>query len=49
MEFLHLLKGLPELNIVGFDVVELSPTLDVSGRSSVIAAEIIRELILTFA
>ncbi|MBU0520125.1 agmatinase [bacterium] len=49
IEFLHLLKGLPELNIVGFDVVELSPTLDVSGRSSVIAAEIIRELILTFA
>jgi agmatinase len=46
-EFLRILNDIEPLQIVGFDVVELSPLWDPSGRSSVTAAEIVRELILT--
>jgi len=45
--FLSLLQQLRELEIIGADVVELAPNWDPSGRSSVMAAEIIRELLLT--
>ena len=45
--FLALLQQLRELEIIGADVVELAPNWDPSGRSSVMAAEIIRELLLT--
>jgi agmatinase len=45
-DFLDLLEDLQELNIVGADVVELAPVWDPSGRSSVMAAEIVRELLL---
>jgi agmatinase len=45
-EFLELLEDLQELNIIGADVVELAPVWDTSGRSSVMAAEIVRELLL---
>lgn len=45
--FLKLLPEIATLDIVGADVVELSPVWDTTGRSSVIAAEIIRELLLT--
>ncbi len=48
-EFLRLLNDIEPLQIVGFDVVELAPVWDPSGRSSVVAAEIVRELILTTA
>lgn len=36
------------LNLVGLDVVELSPMLDQSGLSSIVAAKVVRELLLTF-
>tara|TARA_Y100000590_G_scaffold412257_1_gene507056 strand:+ start:47 stop:439 length:393 start_codon:yes stop_codon:yes gene_type:complete len=35
------------LNVVGLDVVELSPMLDQSGLSSIVAAKVVRELLLT--
>jgi agmatinase len=45
-EFLDLLEDLQDMNIIGADVVELAPVWDPSGRSSVMAAEIVRELLL---
>jgi len=47
--FLGLLQQLRqlELDIVAADVVELAPNWDPSGRSAVMAAEVIRELLLT--
>jgi len=48
LDFLSILEKLQTLNVIGFDVVELSPVLDPSGRSSVFAAEVIRELMLNF-
>jgi len=45
--FLSLLQPLKDLDIIGADVVELAPNWDPSGRSSIMAAEIIRELLLT--
>jgi agmatinase len=46
-EFLAVLEEIAPLNVVGADVVELAPVWDISGRSSVMAAEIVRELLLT--
>lgn len=43
MEWLTMLK---RANIVGFDVVELSPPYDASGVSNVVAAKVVRELLL---
>lgn len=43
MEALHLLRG---LNVVGFDVVEVSPELDPSGATSVLGAMVMREALL---
>lgn len=37
---------LQALNIVGFDLVEVSPPYDISGRTAVLAAKIIREILL---
>lgn len=45
-EFIDYFKAMDELNIVGCDVVELSPHYDPSGVSTITAAKIIRELIL---
>ena len=39
--------SLKKLNIVGCDVVELSPSYDQSGASTAVACKILRELILT--
>ncbi|MCY4523578.1 MAG: arginase family protein [Halobacteriovoraceae bacterium] len=36
-------------NIVGADVVELAGSLDPTGNSSVFAAKVVRELILTMS
>lgn len=44
--FISLVKILLEKNFVGADVVELSPSIDSSGNSSVFAAKVVRELIL---
>ena len=49
VSFKQLLEAIIEvgkLNIVGFDIVELSPSYDPSGRSTAIACKILRELIL---
>ncbi len=45
-ELLKAILSFKQLNIVGIDVVELSPHYDTSGVSSITAASIIRELIL---
>jgi agmatinase len=35
-------------NIVGFDVNELAPMLDISGASTATACKIVREMLLAF-
>lgn len=46
MELLNAILTVSKLNIVGFDIVELSPHYDNSGRSTAIACKILRELLL---
>jgi agmatinase len=45
-ELTHWLLALRGLNIVGADVVELAPHYDPSGVSAVVAAKVIREVLL---
>ncbi|OON92107.1 MAG: agmatinase [Epulopiscium sp. Nele67-Bin002] len=45
-EFLYALRSLKYLNIVGADVVELSPHYDTSGVSTSVACKVIREVLL---
>lgn len=51
IQFLELLKIIytlsSKLNIVGCDLMELSPIYDISGMSSIVSAKILRELILS--
>lgn len=49
MELLEAILMLKDLNIVGFDIVELSPSYDTSGASTALACKILRELLLTFS
>jgi len=44
--FVSLMKLLRQKNLVGADVVELSPQIDPTGNSDVFAAKIVRELLL---
>ncbi len=44
---LYILKELQSLQVVGFDMVELTPDYDPTGISSVTASVILREMILT--
>ncbi len=44
--FQEIVKILNEKYFVGVDIVELAPNLDFSGRSSVFAAKVLRELVL---
>lgn len=46
LTLMEALIGLSGLNIVGCDVVELSPMLDASGASTAAACKIVRELLL---
>lgn len=46
-ELLAFVRRLGALRVVGFDLVEVSPPYDPSGRTAVLAAMIIRETILT--
>jgi agmatinase len=46
MEFINVLKKLDKFNIVGADLVELSPQIDPTRTSSVVASKILRELLL---
>jgi len=43
----EILMFFKKINIVGLDVVELCPMLDQSGLSSIVAAKVVRELLLT--
>jgi agmatinase len=47
-ELIHALLGLKELNVVGFDVVEVSPIYDLGDCTSLLAAKLVREAILAF-
>ena len=42
------IEQVSKLNIVGFDVNELSPTYDPSGRSTALACKLLREILLRF-
>lgn len=46
-EVLSLLRRLGDLYVVGFDLVEVSPPLDPSGQTAVLAAVLVRETILS--
>lgn len=48
MELLEAILTLRPLNIIGFDVNELSPVYDPSGVSTAVACKLLRELILAF-
>lgn len=47
-EIIKAIHALKELNIVGFDLVEVSPVMDTSERTALLAAKIVREAILSF-
>ncbi len=48
-DFVTLTSVLREGHVVGCDVVEVSPRFDPSGRTSVLAAWLVREMVLAFA
>ncbi len=47
-EILQAVHLLGELNVVGFDLVEVSPVYDPSERTALLAAKLVREAILSF-
>ena len=47
-EILKAIHALGELEIVGFDLVEVSPAMDASERTALLAANLVREAILSF-
>ncbi|MDW7675848.1 MAG: agmatinase [Bacillota bacterium] len=47
-ELLHAIIKLRQLNVVGFDIVEVSPMMDVGDCTSLLAAKLMREAILAF-
>ena len=47
--FIALVKILCRKNFVGADVVELAPSIDPTGNSSVFASKVVRELLLTLS
>lgn len=49
MDFLNWLRVMKGLNVVGFDILELSPHYDPSGQSAILAAKVMRELLLYFS
>lgn len=46
-EIIQAVKNMAGLNIVGFDLVEVSPPYDASDRTALLAAKIIRDIVLT--
>jgi agmatinase len=46
-DLINAIYSMKELNIVGADLVELAPNLDVSGASTSVAIKTLRELLLT--
>lgn len=47
-EIIKALHALGDLNVVGFDLVEVSPAMDSSERTALLAAKLVREAILSF-
>lgn len=47
-DFLNCLPALDRLNIIGADIVELSPVYDPSGISAALASKVVREILLLF-
>jgi agmatinase len=47
-QLLNAVREVSRLNIVGFDVNELSPVYDQTGRSTALACKILREILLSF-
>lgn len=47
-QLLGAVREVSKLNIVGFDVNELSPVYDQTGRSTALACKILREILLSF-
>ncbi len=47
-EILQAVRLLGELNVVGFDLVEVSPLCDPTERTALLAAKLVRETILSF-
>jgi agmatinase len=47
-QFISLLRALQPLQVIGFDVVELTPDYDPTQVSAVTAAVVLREMILAF-
>ncbi|MFQ5582943.1 MAG: agmatinase [Calditrichia bacterium] len=45
-EYLEFLKAMQGLNIIGCDLVELAPPLDPGGTSTIVAAKVLRELLI---
>jgi len=48
IDFFSAIHNLGDLKVVGFDVVEVSPPYDPSGITQMLAAKVVRELILKF-
>lgn len=46
LKAIHMLNG---LNVVGFDLVEVSPVYDISEQTVLLAAKLVREAIISFA
>tara|TARA_Y100001970_G_scaffold183190_1_gene222798 strand:+ start:1828 stop:2724 length:897 start_codon:yes stop_codon:yes gene_type:complete len=46
-DFEFIIKNLNKLNLIGADIVELSPDIDLSGVSSIVASKVARSLIMT--
>lgn len=46
-ELLAAIQQISELNIIGFDINELSPVYDTSGRSTALACKTLREILLS--
>ncbi|NNC87315.1 MAG: agmatinase [Akkermansiaceae bacterium] len=46
--FVELLAAIPWKRVVACDVVELAPQLDTTGASSILAAKVVREVLLSF-
>ncbi len=47
-ELLQMLTRLSSLNVVGFDMVEISPPYDIGDNTSILGAKIIREALLAY-
>ncbi len=47
-ELIDAIHAMKELHVIGFDLVEVSPVLDGSDQTSIVAAKVVREALLSF-